>query len=479
MANTAGAARPDEPGAVCLPPVRHGQHRRLHLRHRLFGSTYLLPVYMQLGLQAVALLCGHHPAARQPGAGGHDCAGRPLADRQPTYLLVSTGLVAGAVVRADDRGDPGHLTRSGCWSRSPSWGASGWASSCPRSTWAPCGPGQKPDSTGLQRDQFRAHAGRRDRCQPVRHRAGMAHRRPWRLADHTASSPARLAAFNESFLMLAGAVRGCWRWQLRGLAASRRDNNPGNSSCNARCAPLNCRQCRVGRAFAPLQHSDHHVPIGNEQPAARQPDPELHRLCPARRRHRPPCRRLGHRVLRERGRKARRGIRHFVDKESAATSPLAHMLRSFPIKSHNVIAHVRKATMGAITLENCHPFVRELWGRYWVFAHNGDLKDFAPTLHGNFRPVGDTDSELAFCWLMQELAKSHAGVPSVAELTPDAARAGAAASPRTAPSTSCCQQRPGLVGPRQHPAACGAQAPPPAHPRTWPARRSRSAAVIS
>ena len=38
-------------------------------------------------------------------------------------------------------------------------------------------------------------------------------------------------------------------------------------------------------------------------------------------------------------------------------------------------------------------------------------------MHGNFHPVGSTDSELAFCWLLQELAKSHAGVPSVDELT--------------------------------------------------------------
>ena len=52
-----------------------------------------------------------------------------------------------------------------------------------------------------------------------------------------------------------------------------------------------------------------------------------------------------------------------------------------------------------------------------MFAHNGDLKGFAPHLHGAFRPVGDTDSERAFCWLMQELAKAHAAVPSVAELS--------------------------------------------------------------
>jgi glutamine amidotransferase len=112
-----------------------------------------------------------------------------------------------------------------------------------------------------------------------------------------------------------------------------------------------------------------------------------------------------------------KAARHFVDKESAATSPIAKMLKSYPIKSHNVVAHVRKATVGAVTLENCHPFTRELWGRYWVFAHNGDLKEFQPPLHGSFKPVGSTDSELAFCWLLQELNKSHVTVPSVEELT--------------------------------------------------------------
>lgn len=112
-----------------------------------------------------------------------------------------------------------------------------------------------------------------------------------------------------------------------------------------------------------------------------------------------------------------KGVRHMVDHQSASTSPVAELVRRYPIQSQNVIAHIRKATQGVVALENCHPFVRELWGRYWVFAHNGNLVDFAPRLHGNFRPVGQTDSEWAFCWLMQELAKSHAGVPSVQELT--------------------------------------------------------------
>lgn len=99
------------------------------------------------------------------------------------------------------------------------------------------------------------------------------------------------------------------------------------------------------------------------------------------------------------------GVRHFVDYQAAVDSPLAELIKRFPIKSKNVIAHIRKATQGHVALENCHPFVRELWGRYWVFAHNGDLKDFMPTLDGPYHPVGNTDSEWAFCYLLQQLRK--------------------------------------------------------------------------
>jgi glutamine amidotransferase len=111
------------------------------------------------------------------------------------------------------------------------------------------------------------------------------------------------------------------------------------------------------------------------------------------------------------------GLRLFVDHHSARQSAVAELVKRYPIKSGNVIAHIRKATQGRVALQNTHPFMRELWGRYWVMAHNGDLKGFRPRLHGSFRPVGDTDSELAFCWLMQELAKAHASVPSITELS--------------------------------------------------------------
>ncbi|MDB5842049.1 MAG: Glutamine amidotransferase [Herminiimonas sp.] len=112
------------------------------------------------------------------------------------------------------------------------------------------------------------------------------------------------------------------------------------------------------------------------------------------------------------------GVRHFVDYQAAVESPIAELIRRCPIKSKNVIAHIRKATQGRIALENCHPFVRELWGRYWVFAHNGDLKNFSPLLDGPYRPVGTTDSELAFCYLLQQLRKRFGDIlPSLADLT--------------------------------------------------------------
>ncbi|HWT72531.1 MAG TPA: class II glutamine amidotransferase [Oxalicibacterium sp.] len=111
------------------------------------------------------------------------------------------------------------------------------------------------------------------------------------------------------------------------------------------------------------------------------------------------------------------GVRHFVDYQAAVDSPIADLIRRVPIKSMNVVAHIRKATQGRVSLENCHPFVRELWGRYFVFAHNGDLKNFAPELSGPYRPVGSTDSETAFCYLLQELRRRFGdAMPPLAQM---------------------------------------------------------------
>lgn len=98
-----------------------------------------------------------------------------------------------------------------------------------------------------------------------------------------------------------------------------------------------------------------------------------------------------------------RGVRLFLDPRPPSESPIAELVRRFPIRSLNVIAHIRKATQGPTGLENTHPFMRELWGRYWIFAHNGNLIDYSPEFDGSYLPVGQTDSERAFCHLLQTL----------------------------------------------------------------------------
>lgn len=99
------------------------------------------------------------------------------------------------------------------------------------------------------------------------------------------------------------------------------------------------------------------------------------------------------------------GVRLFVDPQPSAKSPIAELVRNYPIHSLNVIAHIRKATKGQTRLENTHPYMRELWGRYWLFAHNGHLPEFHPELDGSFVPVGNTDSEIIFCWMLQSLRR--------------------------------------------------------------------------
>ena len=112
-----------------------------------------------------------------------------------------------------------------------------------------------------------------------------------------------------------------------------------------------------------------------------------------------------------------KGVRQFLDSQPSVKSPVAELVKTYPIHSTNVIAHIRKATQGKVSLENTHPFMRELWGHYWIFAHNGNVPDFLPELDGTFMPVGSTDSERAFCWIMQEFRKKHGTtMPAKSEL---------------------------------------------------------------
>ncbi len=102
-----------------------------------------------------------------------------------------------------------------------------------------------------------------------------------------------------------------------------------------------------------------------------------------------------------------KGLRCFHDPEPSADSRIAKLVADYSIKSRVVISHIRQANVGQVCLENTHPFSRELWGYTWTYAHNGQLD---PSLFDwpleYYQPVGTTDSEYAFCWLLGQIRSS-------------------------------------------------------------------------
>lgn len=111
-------------------------------------------------------------------------------------------------------------------------------------------------------------------------------------------------------------------------------------------------------------------------------------------------------------------VRLLREPEAAADSAWVRFIDGQRPRSHLVLAHLRHATQGDVALANTQPFLRELGGRRHVFAHNGMLPGIEPALGRTcrrFRPIGTTDSELAFCALLEQLAPLWAdGVPGLA-----------------------------------------------------------------
>jgi len=100
----------------------------------------------------------------------------------------------------------------------------------------------------------------------------------------------------------------------------------------------------------------------------------------------------------------------FLLRESspAAESGLVRFMEKNGPPSNLVISHIRLATQGGPALRNTQPFQRELGGRAHVFAHNGDMpgiKDFCALGFERYMPVGDTDSEYAFCCLLERVSE--------------------------------------------------------------------------
>jgi len=102
-----------------------------------------------------------------------------------------------------------------------------------------------------------------------------------------------------------------------------------------------------------------------------------------------------------------RDARVFRDTDAAAESPYLQLVSALGVRSNAVVSHIRKATQGEVALRNTQPFARELGGRVHLFAHNGDLRgiDGQPEVQlGRYMPIGETDSEHAFCALLHRLS---------------------------------------------------------------------------
>ena len=106
-----------------------------------------------------------------------------------------------------------------------------------------------------------------------------------------------------------------------------------------------------------------------------------------------------------------RGCRTFHDVDASANSEIAKFLKRYSIKSDIVVSHIRRATHGKVCLENTHPFQRELWGRPITFAHNGKVPKIKKEPLHYYNPVGTTDSEWAFCWMMDALRGAYTEPP--------------------------------------------------------------------
>lgn len=95
----------------------------------------------------------------------------------------------------------------------------------------------------------------------------------------------------------------------------------------------------------------------------------------------------------------------FKEPKAVADSTSFAALQDQGFASRTILAHIRRANPPGVgrRFANTHPFERELAGRSWVFAHKGVLSDIRALPLTGFHPTGRTDSEYAFCLLLEAI----------------------------------------------------------------------------
>ncbi len=100
---------------------------------------------------------------------------------------------------------------------------------------------------------------------------------------------------------------------------------------------------------------------------------------------------------------------HIVRQAQAAVDSVRYRALCAGTRSTLILGHVRKANPPtARVIANTHPFRRFCCGLEWVFAHNGIITNASELGRQDATrpcvPMGNTDSELAFCALLDRLA---------------------------------------------------------------------------
>lgn len=91
--------------------------------------------------------------------------------------------------------------------------------------------------------------------------------------------------------------------------------------------------------------------------------------------------------------------------EQASLSSTARWLQqSQQVKSAIILSHLRYKTWGKPQMENTHPFDKQFGRKRWTLVHNGTLNNYKRGLKlKHFFPMGATDSEHAFCFLLDRI----------------------------------------------------------------------------
>lgn len=102
-------------------------------------------------------------------------------------------------------------------------------------------------------------------------------------------------------------------------------------------------------------------------------------------------------------------FRIIKEPEAAYDSDCVRYIRDHLFSSRLVVSHIRRASPPKVlSYENTHPFDRELFGRRFIFAHNGQVEGIRslPGLDsGQYFPMGGTDSEKIFCLLLNSILR--------------------------------------------------------------------------